>query len=182
VNDPVIIHADGTDCRHPGPPQGTMDDDSGPRCAAGLAVTHVRIGGRVVTLAEAAEMLNALAAAFNAAFGQMITRMGNALGDLGRRMAGDPLIRALTDPPRPPWVYFDGCVICPRCNQFIPCAADLRSIAAAPAGHDCWAEPGTGHYLKPPEAPAEGWYWREPDGTLTLITEGGTPAARPEHG
>jgi hypothetical protein len=74
------------------------------------------------------------------------------------------------------WVHFDGCVICPRCNRFIPCEDDLRSIAAAPAGHDCETEPGTGWYLRQPEAPADGWYWREPDGTLTPIPGTGAPA------
>ena len=36
---PVMIHADGTDCHHEGPPQSAVHDDEGPRCAGGLLVT-----------------------------------------------------------------------------------------------------------------------------------------------
>jgi hypothetical protein len=41
---------------------------------------------------------------------------------------------------------------------------------AAPAGHRCEDHPGTGHYLRVPEVPVTGWYWREPDGSLTRTT------------
>jgi hypothetical protein len=78
------------------------------------------------------------------------------------------------------WHYSDDCVICPRCNAWIPCDNDLPSILAAPAGHDCYQNPGTGWYLTRPEAPAPGWYWREPDGTLTRIARQGMTPAPPE--
>ena len=68
------------------------------------------------------------------------------------------------------WTYFDGCAVCPRCNAFIPCGNDIPSILAAIPGHDCRADPGTGHYLRPPDVPAEGWYWIEADGTRKPVS------------
>jgi hypothetical protein len=68
------------------------------------------------------------------------------------------------------WVHSDGCVICPRCNKFIPCDNDLASILTAIPGHSCETDPGTGLYLRPPEVPAEGWYWAEPDGSYRETT------------
>jgi uncharacterized protein YbaR (Trm112 family) len=70
------------------------------------------------------------------------------------------------------WSHFDGNMICGRCNKWIPCDDDLPSILAAPAGHDCYQDPGAGWYLKPPEVPAAGRYWQEPDGILTPLTDG----------
>ena len=68
------------------------------------------------------------------------------------------------------WSHHDGCAVCPRCNKFVPCEDDLAAIAAAAAGHDCQADPGTGHYLRPPDVAEAGWYWAEPDGTYTATT------------
>ena len=75
-----------------------------------------------------------------------------------------------TPAPLDGWVYADGCVWCPRCNRAFSCDPYIPSIVAAPAGHRCEDDPGTGHYLRIPEVPADGWYWREPDGSLTRIT------------
>lgn len=75
------------------------------------------------------------------------------------------------------WQHYDNCVICPRCNAYVFCEDnDLDSILAAIPGHDCRADPGSGHYLRPPDVGAEGWYWAEPDGSYVKITgQGGRP-------
>jgi hypothetical protein len=65
------------------------------------------------------------------------------------------------------WSYFDGCAICGRCNKWLPCDNDVPSILAAAASHDCWTDPGTGWYLRPPEVPEPGVFWRGADGQPT---------------
>jgi hypothetical protein len=63
MSDPVIVHADGTDCHHPGDPQATADDPGGPRCPAGMPVGGVRVGAVTWTLDEAAAALDRAMAA-----------------------------------------------------------------------------------------------------------------------
>lgn len=80
---PVMLHADGTDCRHQGQPQATMHAEGGPRCPAGLSVTHVRFNGKVLTVEEAAEAFQAMTRAFGEAFAHLAeayTGMGRAVG------------------------------------------------------------------------------------------------------
>jgi hypothetical protein len=74
-----------------------------------------------------------------------------------------------TSPAQAGWVHSGGSAVCPRCNRFIPCDDDPASLAAAASGHDCLTDPGGGFYLRRPEAPAPGWYLREPDGTLIAV-------------
>jgi hypothetical protein len=90
---PVMIHADGTDCRHEGTPQATVCDDGGPLCAAGIPITHVRLNGKVLTIGEACAALKNVADVFAAQLTPVIT----ALAELGNRIgaAMDPAIRAL---------------------------------------------------------------------------------------
>jgi hypothetical protein len=79
------------------------------------------------------------------------------------------------------WVHYDGNVSCPRCNKHIPCDDEVPSILAAIPGHDCYTDPGMGHYLHPPEVPENGWYWAEADGTKRRISgQGGLPLATQE--
>lgn len=73
---PVIIHADGTDCRHQGTPQAAVSDDGGPLCPAGQPVTHIRFNGQVLTIEQAA-----------AAFRQMTTGFAEALKPLAAAFA-----------------------------------------------------------------------------------------------
>jgi hypothetical protein len=61
---PVIIHADGTDCRHEGNPQATMRDDGGPLCPAGQPVTHIRLNGHVLTIEQAGAAFRQMTDAF----------------------------------------------------------------------------------------------------------------------
>lgn len=90
---PVMIHADGTDCRHEGTPQATIHDEGGPLCVAGIRVTHVRFNGKVLTIGEACAALKNVADVFAAQLTPVIT----ALAELGNRIGAalDPAIRAL---------------------------------------------------------------------------------------
>lgn len=54
---PVMIHADRTVCLHRGAPKASINDDTGPMCAAGIPVTHVQFGGRVLGLDDAADLI-----------------------------------------------------------------------------------------------------------------------------
>lgn len=53
----AMIHADGTVCLHRGAPKATVNDETGPMCAASIPVTHVQFGGRVIGLDDAADMI-----------------------------------------------------------------------------------------------------------------------------
>jgi hypothetical protein len=64
---PVMIHADGTACHHQGEPLASVYDDGGPACAAGIQVTHVRVGDRTLTMAEAEVAFLQLAVAWSEA-------------------------------------------------------------------------------------------------------------------
>jgi hypothetical protein len=89
----LMVHADGTDCLHPGTPQATLRDEGGPRCPAGQPVTHIRVNGRLLTFEEAA-----------AAFGRVADALAKAITPLISEFAvrvsavfapGTPAIRAL---------------------------------------------------------------------------------------
>jgi hypothetical protein len=86
---PVMIHADGTECAHPGPPQATVDDDGGPRCPAGIPVTRVRMtDGREMTVEEAVEAFRDLGTAIIEAFRPLEGAVGPffaALAEAARR-------------------------------------------------------------------------------------------------
>ena len=92
---PVMIHADGTDCHHEGPPQAAAHDDDGPRCAGGLLVTHVRFGGRTLTIEEASAALQSVASAFAAAFIPLAESLTAAFVNFGRQVRDDPRLRVL---------------------------------------------------------------------------------------
>jgi len=92
---PVMIHADGTDCHHEGPPQSAVHDDEGPRCAGGLLVTHVRFNGRLLTVEEAAAALQSVASAFAAAFIPLMESLTAAFVNFGRQIRDDPRLRVL---------------------------------------------------------------------------------------
>ena len=92
---PVMIHADGTDCHHEGPPQPAVRDDGGPRCAGGLLVTHVRFGGRTLTIEEASAALQSVASAFAAAFIPLMDSLTAAFVNFGRQVRDDPRLRVL---------------------------------------------------------------------------------------
>lgn len=98
---------------------------------------------------------------------------------------GEPVVIFTADRPLPPevagqitratpsgwpwdaWSYFDGCAVCPRCGEFVPCENVIGPIIAAAAGHVCEPGPASGLYLRPPDVEVEGWYYAEADGTHT---------------
>lgn len=88
---PVMLHADGTDCHHDGQPQATMLDEGGPLCPGGQPVTHVRFNGKVLTIEEAYSSIKAMASNLAAA----ITPLVAAAAEFCRRISADPAIRAL---------------------------------------------------------------------------------------
>jgi hypothetical protein len=90
-NEPAMVHADGTDCRHEGDPQRLFTGDGGPECPAGVQVTHLRVNGKTLTFAEAHAALKSIADSWTRALTPAIT----AFADLGRRVSEDPAIRAL---------------------------------------------------------------------------------------
>lgn len=94
---PVMIHEDGTDCRHEGEPQATVDDDYGPRCAGGILVTHVRFNGKTLTVEEAAQALQSVASAFSAAFIPLMESLSAAFVNFARQVSDDPRLRILAD-------------------------------------------------------------------------------------
>jgi hypothetical protein len=77
--DPVILHAGGSPCRHHGPP-GLNEAGGGWLCAAGIPVTHVRVGDRVMTLDEAI-------AAFAVAVGEALRPLIDATAEFAGRLA-----------------------------------------------------------------------------------------------
>ena len=89
----AVLHADMTECDHPGDP--VLTPGRPPRCPAGLDVTHVRAGATVMTLDEAAAAFAALAAAWAASAGALLALMGEVAGrwrlaDGARGLSGDP--------------------------------------------------------------------------------------------
>jgi hypothetical protein len=89
---PVIIHADGTDCRHEGMP---ASGESGPVCPAGQRITHVRFNGKTLTMEEAHTALQSVASAFAKAVVPLMEIMSAAFVNLGRRLHDDPRLRVL---------------------------------------------------------------------------------------
>jgi hypothetical protein len=85
---PVIIHEDGTYCHHEGQPQIS---ENGPSCPAGVLVTHIRVGEKVLTLDEAVAAFQSMAQALVAAISPLIEGLARAFSSLTR----DPAIRAL---------------------------------------------------------------------------------------
>lgn len=111
---PVMFHADGTVCCHPGTPEAAVGEENGPRCPAGIQVTHVQLGNRVLTLAEAADAFTQLGdalgeavrplAEFTRQFMESMTRAAQAWLDQQRplfevlgRLAQDPAVRAYVE-------------------------------------------------------------------------------------
>jgi hypothetical protein len=90
---PVMIHADGTDCHHEGAAQATVHDEGGPKCAAGLPVTHVRFNGREMTVEEAYASLKNIADVFAKQLTPVITAFVKLAAQIGAAM--EPTIRVL---------------------------------------------------------------------------------------
>lgn len=93
---PVMVHADGTDCRHEGVPQATVHEDSGPLCPAGRPVTHVRFNGKEMTLEEAQTAFRSLVDDFNRAFTPLIAAFGEAC-----QAVGSALVPSATERSKP---------------------------------------------------------------------------------
>jgi hypothetical protein len=89
--DPVMLHGDGTDCRHEGNAQAAISDEGGPICPAGLPITHMRFNGNTLTIEQAYTSLKSMADAWVKALNPIVT----ALAAWGRQVSGDPVIRAL---------------------------------------------------------------------------------------
>ena len=94
---PVIIHADGTDCAHTGAPRSALGSPGGPACAGGQQVTHVRFNGKTLTIGEAAQEFAKLAEAFTegvrpviAAWNEFGRQISRALAPPAIRQAGLP--------------------------------------------------------------------------------------------
>ena len=86
--DPVLLHADGTDCRHDGPPAATAGDPGGgPCCAAGIPVTHVRVGAQILTIAEAQAAFAELTAALGEMFAVLAGNVREMAAAFSRAMS-----------------------------------------------------------------------------------------------
>ena len=92
---PIMIHADGTDCYHGGMPQATVSDEGGPLCPYGRPITHIRFNGRVLTLDEALCALQSIADAFTSAIMPLIENLSAAFAEVGSAMMNDSRIRVL---------------------------------------------------------------------------------------
>lgn len=86
---PIMIHEDGSDCSHVGPPQSTVLDDGGPRCAGGILVTRIRFNGHEMTVEDAVATLNNIANVFAywlnetiASFVKLASNIGIATGQI----------------------------------------------------------------------------------------------------
>lgn len=92
---PVLLHADGTECAHEGKPHAGIRADGGPACADGQQVTHVRFNGQVITIGQAYASLRSLAETIATALAPMITAYAGAFAEIGARIGDDPAVRAL---------------------------------------------------------------------------------------
>lgn len=93
VNDPAVIHEDGTECRHRGPPARLVTDEGGAACAAGVTVTHVRFNGRDVPMGDAVTSLSQVAAWIANAFSPAVADLATAM----RAFADGPQIRMIAE-------------------------------------------------------------------------------------
>jgi hypothetical protein len=89
---PVIIHADGTDCHHIGDAQATVYDPDGPRCPAGERVTHVRFNGKTITIEQATQALIGIGETMS----KFISGLGGMFSNIGAALA--PVLRSLEPP------------------------------------------------------------------------------------
>lgn len=106
TGDPVILHWDGTGCDHAGDPQATADDPGGPLCPAGIPVTHVRLGGQVMTIEESRVAFRALVTAITEAADLLLfARIDFAIRRDCQLTADEWLAKALATG----WCYPDGC-------------------------------------------------------------------------
>lgn len=87
----ALLHADGTECHHPGNAQATVHDDGGPVCPAGQPVTHIRYNGRYLTIADAYAALSSMAETITKA----IAPVAAAFVEFARTVGNDPHVRAL---------------------------------------------------------------------------------------
>lgn len=87
---PVMVHADGTDCHHEGQAQATIQAAGGPLCPAGHQITHVRFNSKTLTIEEACAGLQLI----TEAFARIFTPMSVAFAEFGRRFSADPVMRA----------------------------------------------------------------------------------------
>jgi hypothetical protein len=85
---PVVLHEDGTDCRHAGKPR--LDADPGPLCPAGILVTHIRFNGRVLTLEEARVAFQGFVDAFNDAFAPLVRQLATMAQAVGAAIVRQP--------------------------------------------------------------------------------------------
>lgn len=90
---PAIIHADGTECSHPGP---SRTSDDGPHCSADQLVTHVRFNGQVMTFDESMAAFSRIAEAASVAMKPAIATVGRLIAAFGEAVRSHGL-RALVD-------------------------------------------------------------------------------------
>jgi len=88
-----LVHWDLTPCHHDGPPQATITDKGGPRCAAGQTITHVMIGGHLSTVEEAAAAVKNLGDVITAMFTDLIALVIRLVAELGAAL--EPQMRVL---------------------------------------------------------------------------------------
>lgn len=89
---PVLVHADGTNCRHEGTPKATLGMDGGSACPAGKPVDAVRFDGTTLTIEQVQRSLKSIGEAWT----KLITPGISALvAKAAPLMGGDPVIRAL---------------------------------------------------------------------------------------
>ena len=91
MSDPVLVHADGTDCHHAGPVLRTVEDAGGPACSAGMDVTAVRLGDATVSIGDACASFRSLARTLAQAMGPLVA----GFAETAQMLTRDPAVRAL---------------------------------------------------------------------------------------
>lgn len=92
----MILHADGTLCRHePGPDRFARADGDGWWCPAGEQVTHLQYGGTAMPVGDAIAGAAALAGAFAAALTPVLRAVMAALARFEDLLGADPRLQVL---------------------------------------------------------------------------------------
>lgn len=88
-----MLHEDGSACRHAGPPVATAAEEGGPLCPEGVAITHIMLDGRKISVTEAIQAFSSMAQTISKA----IASLGQAFAEFGRKLAEDPGLKILAE-------------------------------------------------------------------------------------
>lgn len=89
---PVLVHTDGTNCRHEGQPKSMVGLPGGPACPAGKPVDALRFDGTTLTIEQVQRSLKSIGEAWTKLITPGILVLVAAAAPL---IDGDPVIRAL---------------------------------------------------------------------------------------